>query len=131
MRDTIDYLKGPELVIQVQNFFGVKYLKCSENIKDANCRLHKRNASDQSSTGSSETDEGFIEPKDCECCDKVDDSYEITNKFWYYLFVIATELGGRLEKKKTLPTTKRFGDVRKFNRKILSFFSQMKFSMQR
>lgn len=90
MLETIDYLKGPELVIKFQTFFGIKY---SQNINDK--RLHKRNASDQSSTGSSETDEGFIEPKDSECFDrKPDQTFEITNKFWYYLFVIATEFGG-------------------------------------
>lgn len=94
MLETIDYLKSPELVIKFQTFFGVKYSKHSDNINDNNCRLHKRNASDQSSTGSSETDEGFIEPKDSECFDKAGQTYEITNKFWYYLFVIATELGG-------------------------------------
>lgn len=92
MFETIDYLKSPELVIKIQKFFGVKYSKHSENVID--CRLHKRNASDQSSTGSSETDEGFIEPKDSECFDKADQTIEITNNFWYYLFVIATELGG-------------------------------------
>lgn len=90
MLETIDYLKSPELVVKIQNFFGVKYLKYSDDN-----RLHKRNASDQSSTtGSSESDEGFIEPKDPQCFDKADSSYEITNRFWYYLFVIATELGG-------------------------------------
>lgn len=88
----IDYLKSPELVIKFQTFFGVKYLKHSENTND--CRLHKRNASDQSSTGSSETDEGFIEPKDSESYNKIENAFEITNKFWYYLFIIATELGG-------------------------------------
>ncbi len=91
MLELIDYLKSPELVIQFQSFFGVKYLKPSDY------RLqHKRNASDHSSTGSSSTDEGFIEPKDSDGDDDTMEhrGYEITNKFWYYLFVIATELGG-------------------------------------
>lgn len=92
MCDIIDYLKSPELVIQFQTFFGVKYSKYSEDISD--CRIHKRNASDQSSTGSSETDEGFIEPKDSDSYNKNDHTFEITNKFWYYLFLIATEFGG-------------------------------------
>lgn len=90
MLELIDYLKSEELVVKVQNFFGVKY---SEKCNDTNYKLHKRNVSDQSSTASS--DEGFIEPKETDqCYDKPDRPYEITNKFWYYLFVIATELGG-------------------------------------
>ncbi|XP_037037469.1 sphingosine-1-phosphate phosphatase 1-like [Bradysia coprophila] len=90
----IDYLKSPELVIEFQTFFGVKYLKHSDDRTDHDCRLHKRNASDHSSTGSSETDEGFIEPKEF---DKESvQPYEITNKFWYWLFVIATELGDEI-----------------------------------
>lgn len=88
----IDYLKSPELVIEFQTFFGVKYLKHSA--LDNDHRLHKRSASDHSSTGSSETDEGFIEPKEFD--KTTNQPYEITNKFWYWLFVIATELGGCL-----------------------------------
>lgn len=93
MVNVIDYLKGPELVIKFQTLFGVKYLNehYSENSKAY--RLHKRNVSDQSSTGE-ETDEGFIEPKEFGNNDNIDRKYEITNRFWYYLFVIATELGG-------------------------------------
>ncbi|KAJ6634824.1 Glucose-6-phosphate 1-dehydrogenase [Pseudolycoriella hygida] len=94
MSNAIEYLKSPELVIKTQKFFGVKYLKYSDYIYDNNCKVHRRTASDQSSTGSSEADEGFIEPK--ECCDKINHSFEITNRFWYYLFVIATALGDEI-----------------------------------
>lgn len=93
MMQLIDYLKSPELVIEFQTFFGVKYLKHSPDTNDYNCTLHKRNASDHSSTGSSETDEGFIEPKEFDKQPTVQ-PFEITNRFWYWLFVIATELGG-------------------------------------
>lgn len=96
MFELIDYLKSPELVVQFQTFFGVRYLKPSENTITDPRLQHKRNVSDQSSTGSS--DEGFIEPKDeHRFDDKAKQAYEITNKFWYYLFVVATELGGILK----------------------------------
>lgn len=125
MSGIIEYLKGPELVVIVQKWFGVKYnninnsssnSKSSINNSDDDeglpadaarpptddnpaAGLHKRNIS----TGSS--DEGFNEPSNDAATNNsnsdqivVDDAnaYEITNWFWYYLFVIGTEFGDEI-----------------------------------
>lgn len=126
----IEYLKGPELVVQFQEFFGVRYINNKTSItttsdddeglssSDARSQrsndedstgsdlqshtsgLHKRNVS----SGSSETDEGFNEPRNQTQHEKLHQHsaqseirpYEITNKFWYYLFVIGTEFGDEI-----------------------------------
>lgn len=122
----IEYLKEPELVVQFQGFFGVRYINTKTSItsddeglsSDATIptqsndeqstgsglqpittnSLHKRNSS-----GSSETDEGFNEPRiDSQpehhqySQSEIICPYEITNKFWYYLFVIGTEFGDEI-----------------------------------
>lgn len=123
----IDYLKGPELVVQFQEFFGVRYINnkttitsddeglssdatrplrsndedssSSDHQPNTTNGLHKRNVS----SGSSETDEGFNEPRSESQPEVHQHSaqseirpYEITNKFWYYLFVIGTEFGDEI-----------------------------------
>ena len=62
MKDTLNFLRSPELVYKVQNYFGV------EREKPVAEPLQKNQ--------NNET------PK-----------YSIKNKFWYYLFIIGTELG--------------------------------------
>lgn len=59
----MEYLKQSELVVKIQNFFGVKKLKESEDITS---NLKKC---------SSET------------------KFVIDNKFWYYVFMFGTALG--------------------------------------
>lgn len=125
----IEYLKGPELVVQFQEFFGVRYINNKTSItsddeglssdatrplrsndedstgsdlqskNNTSYGLHKRNVS----SGSSETDEGFNEPRNEHQTELYQHSaqseirpYEITNKFWYYLFVIGTEFGDEI-----------------------------------
>lgn len=135
----IEYLKSPELVIQFQQFFGIKYLypidqkfndidgtkKDSEDdgielgsssnatttttsnfdnhLRPTNTTAltthHKRHMSDQSSV-SETSDEGFNEPR------KDDDNkkpYVITNRFWYYLFLLGTEMGDEIFYAATIP----------------------------
>lgn len=123
----LDYLKGPDLVLEVQKYFGIQYkdfvgknnsdteydinrkekeneekYTANKNIykkteksefDDINLKCHKRNVSTESqsshyiSTDDASTDSDFElnKPK-----------YEITNKFWYYLFRIGTELGDEI-----------------------------------
>ncbi|XP_045447648.1 sphingosine-1-phosphate phosphatase 2-like [Melitaea cinxia] len=101
--DIIEYLKDPLLVIKVQNFFGVIYKK--SNVSDETCvihsdrhdhdsefdiRQHKRVPSDISATSqsSSETDTSSEGREEVECL--------ISNKFWYYVFVLGTMLGDEI-----------------------------------
>lgn len=130
----LEYLKSPQLVVQVQEFFGVHYLPHSSAAEAAAATgddasallqsgggLHKRNISSGSS------DEGFNEPSatssdsggpsgsdatattTAETSPADDDGggcgidasaaikpYAITNRFWYYLFVLGTELGDEI-----------------------------------
>lgn len=62
MNDTLNYLRSPELVYKVQNYFGVE--------------REQQVAEPLQENHNNET------PK-----------YSIKNKFWYYLFIIGTELG--------------------------------------
>ncbi|XP_034826913.1 sphingosine-1-phosphate phosphatase 2-like [Maniola hyperantus] len=98
----IEYLKDPLLVVKVQNFFGVIYKKASQNEEasiiysdrhdreDFDIRQHKRIPSDISGTSSSscETDTSGESPDEVVCL--------ISNRFWYYLFVLGTALGDEI-----------------------------------
>ncbi|KAJ2942562.1 hypothetical protein O0L34_g11094 [Tuta absoluta] len=102
--NTIEYLKDPLLVVKVQNFFGVIYKRTCESDKsevvhsdrlerqneEFDIRQHKRIPSDTSSSSrlSCETDTS-TEHEDVECL-------IISNKFWYYLFVLGTLLGDEI-----------------------------------
>lgn len=59
MLEAVNYLKKPELVAQIQEYFGVKVLKGEEE---------------------QEKKKGF----------------EVTNKFWYYVFFLGTALGDEI-----------------------------------
>lgn len=62
MNEKLNFLRSPELVYKVQNFFGVE----REKQVDEPLQENENNKT----------------PK-----------YSIKNKFWYYLFIIGTELG--------------------------------------
>lgn len=110
----IEYLKSPELVVKVQEFFGIEYLHAHRDGKidsssvggcDVNGKvgLAQRgqqqlvngdlSSLDEDSSSSSSTSSG-------NGCDKhqigKDKPYRVTNKFWYYLFIIGTELGDEI-----------------------------------
>ncbi|XP_013187137.2 sphingosine-1-phosphate phosphatase 1 [Amyelois transitella] len=104
MRENIiEYLNDPLLVVKVQNFFGVIYKKHVENNESSvihsehlerldeenDLKQHKRIPSNTSSSSQSsyETDSS-VEKEEIECT--------ISNKFWYYLFVIGTALGDEI-----------------------------------
>lgn len=107
----VEYLKRPELVVAVQEWFGVEYINddadddliyddekqsvesdCQKHLpKSAPMKsTHKRNISSQSTE--SETSE-YGSGKGSE---NANQRYRITNKFWYYLFIIGTELGDEI-----------------------------------
>lgn len=101
----IEYLKDPLLVVKVQNFFGVIY-KSNQKQSDSSevihsdrhdrddeddIRQHKRIPSNISSSSQSsyDTDTSADSGKDEVVC-------QVNNVFWYYLFVLGTELGDEL-----------------------------------
>lgn len=103
----IEYLKDPLLVVKVQNFFGVKYKSNQKendsseilhsdrhNSDEEECselKQHKRIPSDTSSSSQCSCDtnsSGESVEEDVVC--------HVNNKFWYYLFVLGTELGDEL-----------------------------------
>lgn len=110
MWSIVEYLKRPELVVAVQEWFGVEYINndanddliCDDNqCVEFDCQkhlpssqptkgTHKRNISSQS------TESETSEYGNGKGCDSANQRYRITNKFWYYLFIIGTELGDEL-----------------------------------
>lgn len=103
----IEYLKDPLLVVKVQNFFGVIYKRTSCNDssevihsdrldrenEEHDIKQHKRipsntSSSSQTSQSSCDTDSSAEVREEVEC--------QISNKFWYYLFVLGTALGDEI-----------------------------------
>lgn len=115
MWSVIEYLKKPELVVAVQEWFGVEYID-SEQTKqiDGEGKLYDQNVSpnlerNRYSNYSEHKKHRRMESDDSSCVSeksKKDSTnrnseaavkgYRITNKFWYYLFLIGTELGDEL-----------------------------------
>lgn len=85
MNSLINCLRSPELVYKVQILFGIQFAdnKSSGNDKSLNksdCNsLTRRNVKKET------CDQNGIE--------KESEDYKIGNLFWYYLFVVGTELG--------------------------------------
>lgn len=106
MFNLIEYLKSPELVVQIQEFFGIEYLNKSfvENSKnidyenyhknDEQHKLHKRKNSDESIKSNQSTDNGFSSDDQENPAKKL--TYKVHNKFWYYVFIIGTALGDEI-----------------------------------
>ncbi|XP_055386487.1 sphingosine-1-phosphate phosphatase 1-like [Condylostylus longicornis] len=88
MTNFVDFLKSPELVIRVQEFFGIKYVH----------RKRKR-ATSETNEENSETESVSLSPSPNGNLKKYEDEISeqkkiiIQNKFWYYIFLLGTELG--------------------------------------
>lgn len=84
-----NYLRSPELVAKVQILFGIKLLEYrsdrSSEDQQTNDNLTRRNCKNVRKSEFSESSEA-----DSESAEK---KYIVTNKFWYFLFLIGTELG--------------------------------------
>ncbi|XP_058815818.1 sphingosine-1-phosphate phosphatase 2-like [Topomyia yanbarensis] len=110
MTATIEYLKSPDLVVKVQEFFGIDYLGrtgkidpvkhngCEQEHIKQSLNTHRPNKTVNGSTVTKNDDSSASTN-----CDKKspEDSgksepYRVTNKFWYYLFIIGTELGDEI-----------------------------------
>lgn len=102
----IEYLKDPLLVVKIQNFFGVKYQSCQHNdspevlnserlqrvTEENDIKHHKRIPSNISSSSQSSCDTDISAESD----GKHEIVCSVDNKFWYYLFVLGTELGDEI-----------------------------------
>lgn len=108
MASIVEYLKRPELVVAVQEWFGVEYIDSADKSSDlqdlcdhsptakqyrfeVNSDYNKRNRVSEvnDKTLDSSTAKEYSK-------DDADRGYRITNKFWYYLFVFGTELGDEI-----------------------------------
>lgn len=111
MWSIVEYLKKPELVVAVQEWFGIEYLDTNEKkrskidedtlydrsmisnleqnrySKCSEYKVHRRKESDEfcsKNVKETETNLSETDPKQ---------NIRINNKFWYYLFLFGTELG--------------------------------------
>lgn len=88
----IENLQRPELVVNVQNYFGILYETIPDN-KDS--KYHRRNHSTASEKSQTESDAANdLTASDNKNTSKI--SYRVTNSFWYYLFVLGTALGDEI-----------------------------------
>lgn len=112
MVNFIEYLKGPELVVAVQQYFGIRYKNQNNTSKvsavstsngyesgiflasETICNnVHRRTLSDESncskvSTVESDSSSSVSEDGNDDCV--------ISNRFWYYLFITGTALGDEI-----------------------------------
>jgi len=79
IREFINYLKDPELVARFQKYFGVIRHEISEN----NTMLTTLE------NGESKTNNSTVQKE-------IEIDHHVTNKFWYYLFLMGTYLGDEI-----------------------------------
>lgn len=84
----IEYLKRAELVISVQEWFGVEYRNKIDDTEDENCAKNRSNRPKNIPSGDDIEKEKNVS--------NINSNVRITNKFWYYLFIIGTEFGDEL-----------------------------------
>lgn len=111
MLSFVEYLKRPELVVAVQEWFGVEYIHSadeSDTSESDSCDhspLNKQRRLDANAKFIADCDQTNEKTKrklhDANAPseftkDDLDRGYRITNKFWYYLFVFGTELGDEI-----------------------------------
>ncbi|KAL1397112.1 hypothetical protein pipiens_002582 [Culex pipiens pipiens] len=107
----VEYLKSPELVVRVQEFFGIEYLHKDQTVppedqtnskRAENGAITRRKAPSTTANGSSAGPNEEDSSSSSSGCDKDETAaatpapYRVTNKFWHYLFLIGTELGDEL-----------------------------------
>lgn len=109
IKNLIDSLKGPELVVKVQNFFGVKYptdnTETYQQSANTNGIINEFNKTDKTNralidrNGLTNSDDNKAESQNGSLVSDGDIKqmpYQITNRFWYYLFLFGTELGDEI-----------------------------------
>ncbi|XP_053695201.1 sphingosine-1-phosphate phosphatase 1-like [Sabethes cyaneus] len=98
----IQYLKSPELVVKVQEFFGIEYLKQQKEKIDSGEQTNNSNGhgswpdKKKAANGTATTVTNDRNDKNLAQDSNNDEKYRVNNKFWYYFFVIGTELGDEI-----------------------------------
>lgn len=118
MWSIVEYLKKPELVVAVQEWFGIEYLEKSEQKKSksdedtlydcssmtsdfdenrySNCseyKVHRRKESNELCAKNVNDSETNCNNENLSESKSLTQNVRINNKFWYYLFLFGTELG--------------------------------------
>ncbi|XP_058060168.1 sphingosine-1-phosphate phosphatase 1-like [Anopheles bellator] len=92
---SLEYLKSPELVVKVQEYFGIVYERNHANgvpLPNGKSATPTRNGVQSNglangcATGNHGGDKKKID----------DNAYRVTNNFWYVLFIVGTELGDEI-----------------------------------
>uniref|UniRef100_A0A182JYB0 Phosphatidic acid phosphatase type 2/haloperoxidase domain-containing protein n=1 Tax=Anopheles christyi TaxID=43041 RepID=A0A182JYB0_9DIPT len=94
----LEYLKSPELVVKVQEYFGIEYVRNSSSSSKLSKTTNAHGNGTANGKGVSQRN-GFTavsQPNTEKKIDDNDNAYRVTNYFWYVLFIIGTELGDEL-----------------------------------
>ena len=105
------YLKDPRLVARIQESFGIGIHSDKENISLENGKIDGANDNDSNLEKATDKGNEYVERQLSELSDETItrrkkesqapkdfgstkvQRYTVTNKFWYYLFLLGTELG--------------------------------------
>ncbi|XP_055642947.1 sphingosine-1-phosphate phosphatase 2-like [Toxorhynchites rutilus septentrionalis] len=103
MHSLMEYLKSPELVVRVQEFFGIEYLRKDQGKIDSTTNngnlpssAAKKRTINEDVARSSESDSNDSSDRKSDDISNNGKPYRVTKKFWYYLFIIGTELGDEI-----------------------------------
>jgi sphingosine-1-phosphate phosphatase 1 len=88
-----NYLRSPELVAKVQTLFGIKLLEYKSNRKVEDHKNNENLTRRSSKNGKTDDAQDYENSSDSE----TEKKYIVTNKFWYYLFIVGTELGDEVK----------------------------------
>lgn len=89
--DFIERLKDPYLVLSIQKYFGVLPKVKTGRFVDKTHPAANGNTPPGAVSSSEDDELQYTSGSDSE-----DKEYTITNKFWYFLFVLGTELGDEI-----------------------------------
>ncbi|XP_050077836.1 sphingosine-1-phosphate phosphatase 1-like [Anopheles maculipalpis] len=99
MHPTLEYLKSPELVVKVQEYFGIEYKKTNPLAKNPNGTGAPNGTAIGNGKGAPPPANGHAvvnHANEKKIDDNDDKAYRVTNYFWYVLFIIGTELGDEI-----------------------------------
>ncbi|XP_035910730.1 sphingosine-1-phosphate phosphatase 1-like [Anopheles stephensi] len=98
MHPLLEYLKSPELVVKVQEYFGIEYKKSSASAKNHRTTGAPNGTAIGNGKGAPPANgHAVVNHANEKKIDDTDDkAYRVTNYFWYVLFIIGTELGDEI-----------------------------------
>ncbi|XP_050084167.1 sphingosine-1-phosphate phosphatase 1-like [Anopheles aquasalis] len=102
MHSFLEYLKSPELVVKVQEFFGIVYErnqhKKATSISNGGTAgsSSPRNGTTKKGSMANGNSPSVTHTATDKKIDDNDNAYRVTNYFWYVLFIVGTELGDEI-----------------------------------